>query len=124
MRDAGVGPGDIDVVIPLGSGIPAFDLAEAAAIRAALGERAGAVPVWSATPFIGNCGASAGGLAAAIAAKIVEQQTVPPRINCDQPIEGLQAASCPLEKRDIRHVLTFATSIGGQNAALILRRAE
>lgn len=124
MRDAAVRPDEIDLVIPLGSGIPAFDRAEAAAIKATLGERGAQVPIWSATAFVGNCGASAGGLATAVAAKIIEQQTLPPRLNCDEPIDGLNAATAPLEKREIRHILTFATSLGGQNAALILKRTQ
>ncbi len=124
IRDAGISPNDMDLVIPLGSGIPAYDRAEAAAIRAVLGDRASHVPVWSATPYIGNCGAAAGGLSTAIAAKIVAEQTVPPTLHCDQPICGLQAGTAPLHKAAIRHVLAFTTSLGGQNAALVLRKAE
>ena len=123
LRDAAIGADEIDVVVPLGSGIPSYDRAEAAAIRTMLGERAKDVPVWSATPFIGNCGAAAGGLAAAIAAKMIEQQKLPPRVNCDRPIDALGARSGSLESREIRHVLAFTTSLGGQNAALVLRKA-
>ncbi|MFH1717631.1 MAG: beta-ketoacyl-[acyl-carrier-protein] synthase family protein, partial [Planctomycetota bacterium] len=40
MAEAGIQPEDLDLIIPHGTGIPADDLAEAKAIRAALGEAA------------------------------------------------------------------------------------
>jgi len=122
MREAGVGPNDIDLVIPFGLGWRETDSAEAAAIKSVFGDRAAQVPVVSIKPLVGNCGAGAGGLDVCVAAKAVAEQTIPATINCDSPIAELNAKSSPSRKAELRHVLTFSTSLGGQNAALVLGR--
>ena len=124
LRDAELEPEAIDLVIPFGSGIPAYDRAEAAAIRAVFGQRAADVPLWSSKPFVGNCGAGAGGIDMAVAAMMLREQRIPARINCENPIDGLDAAAAESRPAGLNHVLVFSTALGGQNAALILRRAE
>jgi len=124
LRDAELEPGEIDLIIPLGAGVSEFDRSEASAIRAVFGERAGKVPLWSSTPFISDCFAGVGAINAAVATLALKHQRIPARINCDEPIEGLNAATAEAADADLRHVLVFSTSFGGQNAALILRRAE
>ena len=45
LDDAGLKPGDIDVVVLTGTGVAGIDLAEAGAVKAVLGERAESMPV-------------------------------------------------------------------------------
>lgn len=124
MRDADITADQIDLVIPLGSAIPSYDRAEVAAIKAALGDAAGKPVVWSAPPFVGNCGAGAGGVAVAVAAMALSKQTLPARINCDDPMDGLATKTAASGPASLRHALVFTTSLGGQNAAIILRKAD
>jgi 3-oxoacyl-(acyl-carrier-protein) synthase len=86
LKDAGTQADEIDLIIPMGCAIPAFDAAEAAAFRTVFGERLKDVPVWSSKPYVGNCGAAAGALDMAIAAKCVAEQKIPAAINCGQPL--------------------------------------
>lgn len=124
LRDAGIGPEGVDLIIPSGCGIPAWDAAEAAALKAVFGARLPAVPIWSAKPLVGNCGAGAGAIDAAAAAMALHTQTIPARINCDTPIDpALNAQSAASAPAKLNHVLVFTTSLGGQNVALVLKKA-
>ncbi|MBI1368987.1 MAG: beta-ketoacyl-[acyl-carrier-protein] synthase family protein [Planctomycetes bacterium] len=123
LRDAHLTPADIDLIIPFGSAIPAFDQAEAAAMKSVFGDRLADIPLWSSAPYVGNIGAGNGGMNAAVAAMALAEQTIPARLNCDTPVDGLNAKSAAAAKADLRHVLVFTSSLGGQNVALILSRA-
>jgi 3-oxoacyl-[acyl-carrier-protein] synthase II len=124
LTDASCAADEIDAVVAFGSGIPAFDRAEAAALRQAFGERAADVPIWSAKPYIGNLGAGAGGVDVAIAAKMLQEQKLPAALNVDEPLEGLDGAKArPAREADLQRVLVLASSLGGQNVAIILGRA-
>jgi len=112
MRDAAVEPAQIDAVAPLGAGIRAVDEAELAAIRLVLGPRADGVPLILPIPNCGHCGAGAGALSLIVAAKAISAQTIPARMN-----HGAKAGPRPLNS-----VLVMTTSLGGQNAAIILKR--
>jgi len=121
MKQAGVGPDDIDAVVPLGSSIPSVDRAEAAAIKRVLGGRSAQVPLITTIPNTGNCNAGAGTVAVAVAANAIKTQTLPARLNTG-PVEGLDAAACPSRPAELNHVLVSQTSQGGQNVAMVLQR--
>ncbi len=123
LRDARLAPSDVDLVVPFGSGIPDFDQAEAAALGSVFGERAREVALWPAKPFVGNCGAAAGGIEIALACKMLENQVVPPVVNCEAPIDGVSLSAKPARSAELSHVLVVVTSLGGQNASLVLSRA-
>jgi len=124
LREANVSADAIDLVIPFGIGVPAYDNAEAAALRRVLGDRAADVPVVSAKPLVGNTAAGAGGIDVTLAAKALATQTIPATINCDAPLADLHVKTAPSRPAQLRHVLTYNTSFGGQNAALLIKRFE
>jgi 3-oxoacyl-[acyl-carrier-protein] synthase II len=99
---AGLESDAIDAVVACGTGIHAYDHAEAAALRSVFGDRADGLPIWSAKPYVGNCGAGAGGIDLAIGAMMLRKQKLPATINCDEPIEGLGGAATG-PARDARH---------------------
>jgi 3-oxoacyl-[acyl-carrier-protein] synthase II len=121
MKQAGVGPDDIDAVVPLGSSIPAVDRAEASAIKQVLAGRSAEVPLITTVPNTGNCNAGAGTVAVAVAANAIKTQTLPARLNTGN-VEGLDAAACPSRPAELKHVLVSQTSQGGQNVAMVLQR--
>ncbi|MCE9589894.1 MAG: hypothetical protein K8S99_05160 [Planctomycetes bacterium] len=123
LRDAKLTPDAIDLIIPIGAGFAENDAAEANAMRTVFGDALAKIPLVSTKPYLGSCGAGAGGIDTAVAAKALAEQTIPPVINCDDPLPGLNAATAPARQAALRHVLTFSTSIGGQNAAMVLGRA-
>jgi 3-oxoacyl-[acyl-carrier-protein] synthase II len=124
LREAQLEPGDIDMIVPFGLAHRDYDRAEAAAFQAVFGERLRDIPLVAPKAMAGSCGAGAGGLDICIAAKAIAEQTIPARINCDNPIEGLRAATAPAQAAELRHVLTCSTSLGGQNAAIVLGKMD
>jgi len=123
LREAGLEPADIDLVMPFGGGVPAWDAAEAAAMRQVFGNRLGELPVISSKPLAGNAGAGAGGLDVALAAKALYQQQVPAVVNRDRPLEGVGAGTAEARPAELRNALVFSAGFGGQNTALALKRA-
>jgi 3-oxoacyl-[acyl-carrier-protein] synthase II len=123
MRDAEITPGDVELIVPSGCAIPAWDRAEAAALRTVFGQRLPGVPIVSVKPLVGNCGAGAGAIDVAVAARALATQTIPARVNCDDPIDAaLNCRTAPSAAAPLRHALVFTTSLGGQNVALVLRK--
>ena len=120
LRDANTGPEQIDLIVPFGLGVPAYDQAEAEALRSVFGSRLEQVPVAAPKALVGNLGAGGGALDTCIAAKALAEQTVPTRVNCPQPLPGLDVGDAPARSAQLRCVLTYSTSLGGQNAALVL----
>jgi 3-oxoacyl-[acyl-carrier-protein] synthase II len=123
LNDAGVAPDQVDLVIPTAAGIPTWDSAEAAAINAVFNSHASRVRVWSSTPFVGTCGAGKGGIDLSVGARCLSEQSVPATINCDQPIAGLNAGARPAGPAELNNVLVVSTGLGGQNVALLLKKA-
>jgi len=110
--------------VPHASGIPSYDRGEAGALRAVFGQRLAQIPLITLTPLIGDCLASSGGLAVAVAAKCLSEQHLPGRLHAGSPAQGLQAGAAPARPAPLRHILVATGALGGQNAALILRRPQ
>jgi len=121
LEDAGLAATEIDAIVPFGSGIVDSDRCEAAAIRRVFGERAASIPVVAVVPFVGNCCAGSAAVAAAVAAKCLREQRLPARLN-SASTPGLLAAAGPSQPAALRNILVMTTSLGGQNAAIVLRR--
>jgi 3-oxoacyl-[acyl-carrier-protein] synthase II len=121
LRDAGITPADIDAIVPQAPGSKVEDDGESQALCLIFGERLARIPLVTLTPNIGNSWAGSGGIAAAVAAKILSTQTLPARIHEGRPGEGLLAGAAAASRANLRHVLVCSTSLGGQNAALVLK---
>ena len=124
LREARLEPDQIDLIVPFGSGVPQSDQAETAALKTLFGDRLASIPVTSIKSMVGNCGVGAGGLDICVACQAVAQQTVSAVINCENPLDGINAGNAPSGPRDIRYALVYSCGIGGQNAALVLGRVN
>ncbi len=123
LREAQIDPSAIDLIIPFGAGVPAGDQAEAAALRTVFGDGLAKTPARSIKPLVGTCNAGAGGLDVFVAAKTLFEQTIPPAVNCEQPLDGVDAATAESRKAKLNHALVYSVGVGGQNAALVLKKA-
>ncbi len=125
MADAKIKPGDLDLIIPHGTGIAADDLAEAKAIEAALGEKAREIPVWPTKSMLSNTGAAGGALDVVAAVCAMEEGKIPAAKNCDRKADGcnLNIVTSP-QQANIRYALCCSYTYGGQTAAVILKNLE
>ena len=124
LREARLDPGQIDLIVPFGTGVPGSDQAEVAALSAVFGDRLTSIPVTSIKSMVGSCGVGAGGLDICVACRAVAEQTTTAVINCETPLSGVNAGNAPSRPREIRHALVYSCGIGGQNAALVLGRVN
>jgi len=123
LRDAGLKPADIDAIIPYGCGVPALDSLEAKALERVFGASIGAKPIITLAPSIGATVAGFGTIAVAVATKCLTEQRLPARLN-SASTGGLDAAAAPSEPRALRNILVCTPSLGGQNSAAVISRAN
>jgi 3-oxoacyl-[acyl-carrier-protein] synthase II len=125
MDSAGISPADVDMILTHGTGVPGEDEQEARAWREAMGEELERIPAAAITGAVGSLFAGAGGVATAVAAQALREQTILPTVNWRRSFEGcgLNLAG-EARKAPLRHVVTGAFSVGGQSAACVLRRYE
>ncbi len=125
MADAQIGPDDLDLIIPHGTGIPADDLAEAKAIQAALGEAAAGTSVWPTKSMLSNTGAACGAVDVIAAVCAMSAGKIPPAKNCDTRADGCTLnISYKLQEKNIRYALSCSYTYGGQTAAVILKNFD
>jgi minimal PKS chain-length factor (CLF/KS beta) len=124
LKDAGVSPEDIDAVFLDAFGVPEFDAVEVAAVKAALGKRAGDVPVTAPKTMVGRLYAGGASLDVAAAVLAMRDGVIPPTINLDEPADGYDLDFVTAARdATLDTVLVVARGYGGFNGALVLRRA-
>jgi 3-oxoacyl-[acyl-carrier-protein] synthase II len=123
IAEAQIEPGQLDLIIPHGTGIPQDDLAEARAIEAVLGKAAAGVPVWPTKSMLSNTGAACGALDVVAAICAMTEGKIPAAKNCDRKVNGcdLNIIKEPVQK-EIHYALCCSYTFGGQTAALVLKK--
>ncbi|MEN6427164.1 MAG: beta-ketoacyl-[acyl-carrier-protein] synthase family protein [Phycisphaerales bacterium] len=125
MVDAGIGPQDLDLIVPHGTGIPQDDLAEARGLQAALGPAARRIPAWPTKSMLSVTGAAAGAIDVVAAVRAMNEGVVPPARNFTKPAAGCEFHVLT-ERREgpIRRALCCSYTHGGQTAAVVLKAFE
>jgi 3-oxoacyl-[acyl-carrier-protein] synthase II len=123
LADAGMSADEIDHVNAHAASTPAGDLAEANAIRLALGERGSSIPVTSVKGAFGHGMAASGALETAMAVFTMHEQMIPMTRNQTDPDPevGLNVVT-ESQAADIRAMTKHSFGLGGQNAVLVLKR--
>jgi 3-oxoacyl-[acyl-carrier-protein] synthase II len=125
LADAGIGPDDLDLVVPHGTGIPADDAAEANGIVSALGPSAGRIPVWPTKGQISNTGAAAGVLDVIAAVSAMQEGLVPGAVHCKTKAPGCRLnIGIEPQRATIRYALCCAYTYGGLTAAIVLKNPD
>ena len=122
IADAGVDPGDIGYINAHGTGTPANDPVETAAIKAVLGERAYRVPVSSTKSMHGHLLGAAGALEFVATLLALRHRLAPPTINLRVPDPECDLDYVPNGARALenaRVALTSSFAFGGTNAVLV-----
>ncbi|GAA4982438.1 act minimal PKS chain-length factor (CLF/KS beta) [Nonomuraea thailandensis] len=124
LAQAGLEPGDIDVVFADAAGSPDLDRAEAEAIAAVFGDRG--VPVTAPKTMTGRLYAGGPSLDVATALLAMRDSVLPPTIGVSELVPDYAIDLVRDEPRDaeVRSALIVARGYGGFNAALVLRAPD
>ncbi|TVQ61967.1 MAG: hypothetical protein EA378_05745 [Phycisphaerales bacterium] len=123
LDDAGIGPESIDAIVPRGLGVAGPDAREALALREVFADRLAGIPIVTVTPMVGDLSAGTGGVLAAVGALCLKEQTLPARLHAGNHPSWLDVAPAPARAAKLEYVLCCSPALGGQNAAIVLRRA-
>ncbi len=130
LESAGLTPADVDYVNAHGTWTPLNDRAETMAIKLALGDRAGEIPVSSTKSAIGHLLGAAGAVEAVATILALRDRMAPPTLGYEEQEEGLDLDYVPNEARPLKVngnlpiALSNAFGFGGHNAVLCLEAAE
>jgi len=126
LRDAGATGSEIDYVNAHGTGTAYFDVTETKAVKTVLGEHAYQIPMSSIKPAIGHMMAAAGSVEALATVRTLQTGRVPPTLNLEQPDPECDLDYVPgaAKSAAVRTALSISSGIGGNNAAVVLRRWE
>jgi 3-oxoacyl-[acyl-carrier-protein] synthase II len=126
LADADLAAVDVDYVNAHGTSTPLNDRAETMALKAALGERAGDIPVSSTKSAIGHLLGAAGAVEAIATVEALRRRTAPPTLNWEEPEEGLDLDYVPGSAKPIENgdgplvAISNSFGFGGHNAVLAL----
>ncbi len=125
LEEAKLEPRDIQYVNVHGTSTEMNDRVETRALKLALGEQAGKIPMSGLKSQIGHAQGACG--SASVAATLIAMQhgKIPPTINLDVPDPECDLDYVPDVGRqvEIEHAICNCVGFGSKNSALVLRRA-
>lgn len=128
LRDARIGPSEVDYVNAHGTSTPAGDIEETNALLKVFGDHAVKGRLWvsSTKSVMGHLLGGAGAVEAALCALAIRDARVPPTANLEDPDPACTLDYVPLAARERRlnHVMTNSFGFGGTNVSLVLSRFE
>ncbi|GDY31754.1 ketosynthase chain-length factor [Gandjariella thermophila] len=124
LDDAGMNPGEIDVVFADASGVPELDAVEAAAIAEVFGPRS--VPVTAPKTMTGRLYSGGAALDAATALLAMRDGVIPATTGTTNVASGYDIDLVIGQAREtpVRAALVVARGCGGFNSALVLRHTD
>ncbi|NTU91357.1 MAG: beta-ketoacyl-ACP synthase II [Chlorobiaceae bacterium] len=125
MKMAGITPDRIDYVNTHGTSTPLGDIAEIQAIKKAFGENAYKLSVSSTKSMTGHLLGAAGVVESIACILALQNQVVPPTINCDNldPQIDIDVTPNKPRERKIDYALNNGFGFGGHNGCVILKKA-
>jgi 3-oxoacyl-[acyl-carrier-protein] synthase II len=125
MRDAGIGPEQVDYINAHGTSTPIGDVLETVAIKNTFKQHAkDGLAVSSTKSMTGHLLGGAGGLEAAICVLVLRHQVLPPTINLEHPDPECDLDYVPNHSRKAKVNVALSNSFGfgGTNGSLIFKR--
>lgn len=126
LEDAGLDPSMVDYINAHGTGTPANDRTECAAIRAVFGGHTDRMPISSIKSMIGHAMGAASALEAIACALSVRDDRLPPTINFETP-----DPECPVDcvanvsrTHPVRIALNNSFAFGGNNASVVFGKGS
>lgn len=126
LRDAGIGPEEIDYINAHGTGTLTNDVTETQAIRMVFSGTADSLPVSATKSMHGHTLGAAGAVEAIATLLALRHGFIPPTINFSEPdpacnLDVIHNVGRPAE---IQTAISNTFAFGGLNAVLVLRKAE
>jgi 3-oxoacyl-[acyl-carrier-protein] synthase II len=124
LRSAGISEDGIDSINAHGTGTPANDVAETAAIRSVFGARAGAIPVSATKAIHGHLLGAAGALECVLTLLALQHRIALPTMHLEQPDPECDLDYVPMLARPGAAgniMLSNSFAFGGTNAVLALQ---
>jgi len=124
LRDAGIGPDEIDYVNAHGTSTPLGDRGEVQAVKSVLGDHAYKIKMNSTKSMTGHLLGAAGGLEAIVCVQTILNSYIHPTINLDNPDEGLDLDFVPKAGRAaaVSTALSNSFGFGGHNSSVVIRK--
>jgi 3-oxoacyl-[acyl-carrier-protein] synthase II len=124
IRDAGIGPEQVQYVNAHGTSTDVNDRVETLACREVFGERAMQTPVSSTKSMMGHLIAAAGATETIVCLLAIRDNVLPPTINYENPDPKCDLDYVPNEARQTRCDVALSNSFGfgGQNVSLVVGR--
>jgi 3-oxoacyl-[acyl-carrier-protein] synthase II len=126
LKQANLRPEDIDYINAHGTSTGPNDINETNAIKEIFGEHAYKLNISSTKSMTGHLLGAAGAIESIAGILAIQNQTVPPTINHEEPGEGLDLNYTPKKavERKISRVLNNVFGFGGHNATLVFSKFE
>lgn len=124
LIDAGLSPQDIDYINAHGTSTPVGDKAEVNALRNLFGERVNRLKISSNKSMIGHLLGAAGGAETIATLLTVQNGTIPPTINLDDPEFDLDFVPHKSVKMALHAAINNSFGFGGHNASLVISGYE
>ncbi|MDR1997696.1 MAG: beta-ketoacyl-[acyl-carrier-protein] synthase family protein, partial [Candidatus Margulisbacteria bacterium] len=124
IKDADITPYELDYVCAHGSGSRSADLKETNALKLVLGGRARAVPVSTVKSVMGMPFGASTAFQLIASALMLDKQTVIPTMNLQTPDPQCDLDYVPDQAREmaLNYILMDSMGLGGNNAALIVKK--
>lgn len=124
LKEAGISPQDVDYISAHGTGTPANDRTECAAIKEVFGDRYKEIPVSSIKSMLGHTMGAASAIEAIACSLAIEHSIIPPTINFETPDPECDIDCVPnkARKHEINYALNNSYAFGGNNASVVLKR--
>lgn len=128
LKNAGIGPDEVDAVNMHGTSTPLGDVAELKAIQTVFGEHAYKMNINSTKSMTGHLLGAAGAIEAIASILSIEKGIVPPTINHftdDEEIDPkLNLTFNKAQKRDVKVAMSNTFGFGGHNACILFKKYE
>jgi len=128
LTDAGVTPAEVSYVNAHGTSTELNDAAETQALKLALGEHAGRIPVSSTKSAIGHLLGAAGAVEAIATVQALNERLIPPTLNYEVPDPELDLDYVPEGARPMTvanggapAAISNSFAFGGHNVALVIK---
>ncbi len=122
LDDARLSPDQIDYINAHGTSTSLGDIAETRAIKQVLGAHAHKVAISSTKSAIGHLLGASGGVELVASVKAIENRTIPPTINLENPDPQCDLDYVPNTPRDlhVRRAMSNSFGFGGHNACIMV----